>query len=273
MAPQLAAELLRGSKYWPTDGEVLDRGRTSPLYHTLQPSQVRFVLIELNDRLMPAEPVVGEDLTVEHIMPQALTQAWKDMLASADVQPEVATARLHVLGNLTLTGQNSLLGQKPPAEKAALLRDSSLVINRSAGVGDTWTPDMIDRRSEDLLKVALDIWRRPSQPAAETPEEDLLTLLPDGFTVRSILDAIPADRWMTVDDLVELAGLDREGVADAVAAAGYHVQDGEAVGYAGDVVPGLTDLAGFDVESATRILVVDAVAALQQIGADDIGPQ
>ena len=44
VARQLANELLRGTKYWPTDTEILDRGVTSPIYHTLQAGQVRFIL-------------------------------------------------------------------------------------------------------------------------------------------------------------------------------------------------------------------------------------
>lgn len=272
VAPQLADELLRGSKYWPTDGEVLDRGASSPIYHTLQSAQVRFILAEINDRLMPAEPVERDDLTVEHIMPQTLTQEWRDMIEQEGIAQEVAMAKLHVLGNLTVTGQNSILGQRPPAEKARLLRESNLPINRSAGVGETWTPELIDARSEELLRVAIQIWKRPEAKAA--PEaDDLLTLLPEGFTVGSILDAIPPDRWMTVDDLVQLAGLDRESVLLAVDSAGYHVRPGGEFGFDGDLVPGLSDLDGFDRASARRISVIDAVAALQRVGSDEAESQ
>lgn len=267
VAAQLANELLRGNKYWPSDGEVKDRGMTSPIYHTLRPAQVRFILGEINDFLMPSEQVVRDGLTVEHIMPQTLTEPWRRMLDESGTPLEVAEAKLHVIGNLTLTSENSALGQRAPDEKAELLRRSNLPINRSAGIGDVWTPDQINLRSMDLLTLAVELWKRPVSRNDEPPPITEL-LLPDSFTVANILDAIPADTWIAVDDLVQLASLDRDSVVSQIVEAGYRILAGTQLHGETDGVPGLSDLDGFDVTRARRISTNEAVASLQTVGSD-----
>ncbi|MGL5829478.1 MAG: DUF262 domain-containing protein [Angustibacter sp.] len=267
VAEQLSKELLRGSKYWPTDREVLDRGLSSPIYHTLQASQVRFLLGELNDFLLPAETVVRDELTVEHIMPQVLTESWRSMFETAGIPVEVAQAKLHVIGNLTLTGQNSLLGQRSPFEKSRFLQQSNLPINRSAGLGDAWVPDMIDARSAELLRLAIEIWKRPSVNS-QSREEYYTTLLPDQFTVASILNAIPPDSWLGLEDLAQVTGQSGEAVVEQVAEAGYHVLSRGELQAEVDGVPGLSDLDGFDLSRAARISIGEAVASLEKVGAD-----
>lgn len=267
VAHQIASELIRGSKYWPTDGEVLERGMTSPIYHTLQPAQVRFILAEMNDHLLPSEMVRRDELTVEHIMPQTLTEAWREMLTKQEVAIETATAKLHVLGNLTLTGQNSSLGQRAPAEKASMLRNSNLPINRSAALSETWTPSQIDARTQELLELAITIWRRPASESG-APTEVQATLLPESFAIENILDAIPPDTWIAMADLAQLAGTDEAWAVVQVRDAGYQVLPAAQLHAEVDGVAGLTDLDGFDVELATRISTADAVACLQRVGAD-----
>ena len=70
------------------------------------------------------EQVVVDTLTIEHIMPQNknLSTAWQKMLG--DDWMAVRDRYLHTLGNLTLTGYNSELGDKPFKEKKELLADS-----------------------------------------------------------------------------------------------------------------------------------------------------
>ena len=68
------------------------------------------------------ERIVTDNLTIEHIMPQNknLSTAWQKMLG--DNWGTVRDRYLHTLGNLTLTGYNSELGDKPFAEKQELLK-------------------------------------------------------------------------------------------------------------------------------------------------------
>ena len=59
------------------------------------------------------ERVITDNLTIEHIMPQNknLSTAWQKMLG--EEWETVRDRYLHTLGNLTLTGYNSELGDKP----------------------------------------------------------------------------------------------------------------------------------------------------------------
>ena len=70
------------------------------------------------------ERIVTDNLTIEHIMPQNknLSTAWQKMLG--DNWETVRDRYLHTLGNLTLTGYNSELGDRPFHEKQALLEEA-----------------------------------------------------------------------------------------------------------------------------------------------------
>ena len=56
-----------------------------------------------------------KDATIEHIMPQTLSGEWKAMLG--DNFEEIQEKYLHTFANLTLTGINSELSNKPFAVK------------------------------------------------------------------------------------------------------------------------------------------------------------
>ena len=70
------------------------------------------------------EAVVTDNLTIEHIMPQNknLSTAWQKMLG--EDWEAVRDRYLHTLGNLTLTGYNSELGDLPFSEKQEKLEDT-----------------------------------------------------------------------------------------------------------------------------------------------------
>ena len=62
-----------------------------------------------------------DEYTVEHVMPQTLTDAWKqDLGSSYQYDHEVF---LNKIGNLTLTGRNSELGNRPFKEKRDMLEE------------------------------------------------------------------------------------------------------------------------------------------------------
>ena len=61
------------------------------------------------------EKIEMDKITIEHIMPQTLTDKWRRMLG--EDWEEVHTNYLHSLGNLTVTGYNSELGNKAFQEK------------------------------------------------------------------------------------------------------------------------------------------------------------
>ena len=78
------------------------------------------------------EPININEYTTEHIMPQTLTPQWEQELGP-DFQ-NVHEMRGNTIGNLTLTGRNSELGNRPFKEKRDMspegFRRSSLYLNQ-----------------------------------------------------------------------------------------------------------------------------------------------
>lgn len=107
------------------------------------------------------EKVVTDNLTIEHIMPQNrnLSTAWQKMLG--DDWEAIRDRYIHTLGNLTLTGYNSELGDRPFHEKQALLEeaDTHVTVLYSDVKGRTeWTADAIEARAQRLTDLILKLF-------------------------------------------------------------------------------------------------------------------
>ncbi len=86
----------------------------------------KFILLEI-EKLSNAEPPKEEDLEVEHFYPKTPTQEWRDRVGDYFTFEQ---DYLNNFGNLTLSGQNQRLGNKPYEAKIALMEEySSLHLN------------------------------------------------------------------------------------------------------------------------------------------------
>ncbi len=86
----------------------------------------KFILLEI-EKLSNAEPPKEENLEVEHFYPKTPTQEWHDMVGDYSTFEQ---DYLNNFGNLTLSGQNQRLGNKPYEAKIALMEEySSLHLN------------------------------------------------------------------------------------------------------------------------------------------------
>ena len=116
------------------------------------------------------EKVNVDTLTIEHIMPQTknLSTYWQIMLG--DNWQGVQEKYLHTLGNLTLTGYNSELGDKPFSEKKKLIKDNDCkVVTLYTDVKDKeeWNAGTIEDRATRLSNIILDLFK------VVEPEEDI----------------------------------------------------------------------------------------------------
>src|SRR5688500_20278299 len=93
---------------------------------------------------------------IEHVMPQDLTQNWRDMLG--DNADEKHETYLHTLGNLTLTGYNLELSNRPYAEKVLEYQKSNLQLNKYFAKHMIWTDAEIVERTTELADRFIDIW-------------------------------------------------------------------------------------------------------------------
>ncbi len=97
-----------------------------------------------------------DNLTIEHIMPQTITEWWQNELGEDwQVTHELW---LHTLGNLSLTGYNPELSNADFPTKQNLLNQSHLELNKYFGNLSVWNQTEIERRSSKLADKALKIW-------------------------------------------------------------------------------------------------------------------
>ena len=191
-------------RYWPTDARVRDSARTRPFYWTGRGPQRTFVLRRLEESHGASEPVDfdGAAFSIEHVLPQTATAEWLDLLA-ADVDegesPQELHARLvHIIGNLTLTAENSTLSNHPLERKQGIYDRSALRMNREIAEAPGWGRQQILDRSDALADRIVALWPGPSGDQHDAGEGRDWSLL------RQACAALPAGAWTSYSDLAEL---------------------------------------------------------------------
>ncbi|BES61132.1 DUF262 and DUF1524 domain-containing protein [Dysgonomonas capnocytophagoides] len=168
--------LLDGYKRFPNDVEFENALMVKDVYN-LRNRNYMFSKLENYKR---KEVVNISDYTIEHIMPQNpdLREEWKLMLG--DNWQDIQDKYLHTLGNLTLTGYNSELSDRPFAEKKTIeggFNDSPLRMNEYLRTVNKWDKDEIEKRAEELAEKAKTVWTIPF-----LPDEILSSYKPDENT-------------------------------------------------------------------------------------------
>jgi len=110
------------------------------------------------------ESVSVSGYTIEHIMPQKLTEEWQKVLG--ENWEELHRKHLHKAGNLTLTGYNSSYSNKSFAEKQNMIdgfRHSPIRLNRDLAELSSWDINAINKRTKFLAEKSLKIWPSLSQ--------------------------------------------------------------------------------------------------------------
>ena len=126
-----------------------------------------YLLEKLENHFHPKETVRAAGYTIEHVMPQTLSEEWKVHLGeNAD---DIHSRLLHTLGNLTLTGYNSELSCRAFKEKLDLAEGGFLssprLLNRKIREQTTWCEEQIISRGAELAEVVLKVWAEPDSSA------------------------------------------------------------------------------------------------------------
>ncbi|MEU4791449.1 DUF262 domain-containing protein [Micromonospora tulbaghiae] len=197
------AYLSAGRKYYANDESIRSAVRSIPFYLNGRPHQRHLVLRWLEESYGTKEPVVLDGLTIEHVLPQTPTAEWRQMLA-ADLKPDenfddVYEALVHSLGNLTLTGYNSELGNGPFSLKRAALAKSGVRLNQEIATQERWSRPEIHARADKLAEKIVSLWPGPTEQAAGQAEFawDLMN---------KALAELPAGSWTTYGDIAALIG-------------------------------------------------------------------
>jgi uncharacterized protein with ParB-like and HNH nuclease domain/predicted transport protein len=156
--------LLPSYRRFPMDDEFQRELQAKDLYN-FRSRSYWLRRLENHDR---KERVPVDEYTIEHILPQNenLSPQWK-----TDLGPDcerIQKTWLHTLGNLTLTGYNPELSDRPFAEKRDIkggFKDSPLRMNEGLGTLTSWNEDAIKARAERLAGRAVRVWVAPSVSA------------------------------------------------------------------------------------------------------------
>lgn len=145
--------------------------------------------------------VDSNDLSIEHIMPQTLTNTWKQALGE-DYQ-EIYNKYINTIGNLTLTGYNSKYSNRPFVEKRDMekgFNESRLRLNKYLINIDNWGEEEILKRCEELYNLSLEIWQYPDvQIIQEGFKENLFSLADeDDFT------SIKVKQYAFLSDMIKV---------------------------------------------------------------------
>ncbi|GAA8981464.1 DUF262 and DUF1524 domain-containing protein [Helicobacter pylori] len=137
-------------------------------FYNFQKKKYFFERLENFDR---KERVPTHEYTIEHIMPQELTEEWERDLG--ENFQEIHDKYLHTIGNLTLTGYNPEYSNNSFQKKRDMeggFKDSPLRLNQGLRDLESFGEEEIKKRANDLADLALKIWTYPNLNA-ETLEK------------------------------------------------------------------------------------------------------
>ena len=148
---------------WPDDAALRERTLNFEIYRR-EGQKTRVILETLEESYGHKERVDLSTLSIEHVMPQTITnnsagRGWKAMLG--DKWQEVYDRLLHTLGNLTLTGYNPNLSNSSYEDKQPLFAESHLELNSYFASQPIWNADAIMARSRQLAERIAILWPRP----------------------------------------------------------------------------------------------------------------
>ena len=158
---QVAFLLLDSYKRFPMDAEFEKDIVVKDVYNF----RTRNYLLSRLENFKRKELVNVDDYTIEHILPQnpVLSMDWQTMLG--ENWKELQTQFLHTLGNLTLTGYNSELSDRPFSKKKTIeggFNDSPIRLNDFLRNADVWNEKQIQLRAKELALKASQIWFAPN---------------------------------------------------------------------------------------------------------------
>jgi uncharacterized protein with ParB-like and HNH nuclease domain/alkylated DNA nucleotide flippase Atl1 len=194
-------ELSGPRKFWPSDRALREAFRSKPFYFQGRWTQRMLVFRRLEDSFEHHEPVdwSAATLSIEHVMPQSLSDDWREALEAVGDDPEtVHEELLHTLGNLTVTAYNGELSNHPFERKKQILKGSHLELNRRITPEETWSSAQIVARAKELADRAIEIWVAPI-PGVEDPRVER-----DWSQLEAALAAMPTGTWTSYSDLAEL---------------------------------------------------------------------
>ena len=159
LAEGTRAVLSEPSRRWPRDDTFREAVQQLPFYTDGRAEQRRLVLETIEESYGTKEPVDLSALTIEHVMPQTLTEEWVRELG--EFAQERHREMVHRIGNLTLTGYNPELSNSPFHVKRKKLAESNVAMNKEIAREAEWGFAQIEERGSRIAERALALWPGP----------------------------------------------------------------------------------------------------------------
>ena len=170
----------QGSQRFPRNKEVVEILKLKDLYNIK--SKSRTYLLERLENFENKEPVIidgNSDITIEHIFPQNPDPKWKIDLGASEYNL-IKETFLNTIGNLTLSGNNGKLGNKPFVFKRDLenvgYKGSRLWLNKYIAAANKWDCSEIEKRFDLLAERFLKIWQFPDIEIEEKDENNEINI-------------------------------------------------------------------------------------------------
>ncbi|MGP1577095.1 MAG: HNH endonuclease family protein [Treponema sp.] len=153
----------------PNDDEMRQVFVTANFYQDFK-TYGKFILgkIEEHNAKVPVD-FRNSKITIEHIMPQTLSDDWKMILGSNYEQ--IYKKYLHNIGNLILTEFNSEIGNSIFKDKKEKLHTSSLYYRLEILNNDMWDESAITQHQANMINWFLETFPLPAQYQS-TPNYD-----------------------------------------------------------------------------------------------------
>ncbi|TPH35855.1 DUF262 domain-containing protein [Helicobacter pylori] len=165
----------------------------------------KFILLEI-EKLSNAEPPKEENLEVEHFYPKTPTQEWRDRVGDYFTFEQ---DYLNNFGNLTLSGQNQKLGNKPYEAKIELMEEYSSLHLNDYFINNThsWGIEEVKARSEYLADQFCQVGLFKDLPK-EYRTREISKTLDDDFTNHNFQSVkLPNHQRKTARNAKELASV------------------------------------------------------------------
>ena len=155
------------SSVFPSDVEVKRDFKTRQVYK--MPANARMFILERmenqdnNERHDVVKELTDKNITIEHIMPQTLSDKWKTALG--EDWERIQEQYLHTMANLTLTAYNSQYSNLTFIEKRDMdkgFKDSAFRLNNSLKSCEQWTEKELEARQKELQTVFMRLWPMPT---------------------------------------------------------------------------------------------------------------
>jgi alkylated DNA nucleotide flippase Atl1 len=208
----------RDNKDFASDEAIREAVTSVNFYRSGTRRQQKTLLAWLEGELVGNEPASLARTSIEHVLPQRLTDAWRNELgkdvgefSSAEAVHETY---VHTLANLTLSGYNSKLSNRPFSDKRDLLIEkSNIELNKWIVNKSEWRRTEIVERGSFLSELIARTWVGPTCGGASDSMES------DVAEIADALAQVPVGKWVSHGDLADETGLTVAGVKRALASA------------------------------------------------------